>query len=77
MQLPTKDAHCHGNDGGTQRWLVAMELKPIRAAQAPSLTLALNPHVSKAAPNLGGSEEQAQLGPSPRVVGPRTISGSQ
>ena len=54
-----------------------MELKPIRAAQAPSVTLALNPHVSKAAPNLGGSEEQAQLGPSPRVVGPRTISGSQ
>ena len=46
-----------------------MELKPIRAAQAPSLTLTLNPHKSKVAPNLGGSEEQAQLGPSPRVAG--------
>ena len=70
MQLPTKDAHCHGNDGGTQRWLVAMKLKPIRDAQAPSLTLTLNPHVPKATPNLGRSEEQAQLGPSPRVAGP-------
>ena len=53
-----------------------MELMPIRAAQA-ALTLTFNPHVSKAIPNLGGSEEQAQLGPSPRAAGPPTISGWQ
>lgn len=54
-----------------------MELTPVRAAQVPSLTLTLNPHVSKATPNLGGSEEQAQLGPSPRAAGSPTISGWQ
>ena len=53
-----------------------MELTPVRAAQA-ALTLTLNTHVSKATPNSGGSEEQAQLGPSPRAVGPPTISGWQ
>lgn len=40
------------------RWLASMELTPIRAAQA-ALTLTFNPHVSKAIPNLGGSEESS------------------
>ena len=45
--------------GGWKLW----HLKPIRAAQTPSLTLTLSPHMSKA-PILGSSEEEAQLGPS-------------